>query len=304
MRVAVHPHGTYGVIGAAVAVSCLKRFDAAQMRTTINIAATMAMATNRQAMLDEATVRNIYTGHSGLAGHLATQLTAAGFRGQRDGVGFTFGTVIADGFDPLRYVQGLGRDWLILEGYFKLHPAGRYAHAAIDALEDALQGARIAPGEIERIEVKAFQMAALLSGKNITTAFGTKFSIPFALATILVHGRSSVEAFDIGAVRDPRVQALVAKVEVREEPAYTRAYPGKQLCDVTIRLTGGGTLEGRCEVMKGEPANPHRPEDVERKFFDLTTPVWGAERSRGLYDGLLSLESAPDMGQFGREFAL
>jgi 2-methylcitrate dehydratase PrpD len=304
MRVSVHPHGTTGTIGSAVAIARLKRFGEVDMRNVINVAATMALTTNRQAMLDEATVRNLYSGHSALAGATAVELVEAGFTGQRDGIGFTYGTVIADGFDPLRYVQGLGRDWLILEGYFKLHPAGRYAHAAIDALEDALQGARIAPGEIERIEVKAFQMAALLSGKNITTAFGTKFSIPFALATILVHGRSSVEAFDIGAVRDPRVQALVAKVEVREEPAYTRAYPGKQLCDVTIRLTGGGTLEGRCEVMKGEPANPHRPEDVERKFFDLTTPVWGAERSRGLYDGLLSLESAPDMGQFGREFAL
>lgn len=304
MRVSVHPHGTTGTIGSAVAIARLKLFEEADMRKAINVAATMALTTNRQAMLDEATVRNLYSGHSALAGATAVELVEAGFTGQRDGIGFTYGTVIADGFDPQRYVQGLGRDWLILEGYFKLHPAGRYAHAAIDALEDALQGTRIALEEIERIEVKAFQMAALLSGKNITTAFGTKFSIPFALATILAHGRSSVEAFDIDAVRNPRVQALVAKVEVREEPAYTRAYPGKQFCDVTIRLRDGRALEGRCEVMKGEPANPHRPEDVERKFFDLTTPVWGAERSRRLYDGLLSLESVPDMAEFGQEFAL
>ena len=304
MRVSVHPHGTTGTIGSAVAIARMKRFDEARMRQAINVAATMALTTNRQAMLDEATVRNLYSGHSAAGGATAVELTEAGFTGQRDGIGFTYGTVIADGFDPQRYVQGLGRDWLILKGYFKLYPAGRYAHAAIDALEDALQGTRIPSEEIERIEVKAFQMAALLSGKNITTAFGTKFSIPFALATILVHGRSSVEAFDIGAVRNPRVQALVAKVEVREEPAYTRAYPEKQLCDVAIRLRDGRTLEGRCEVMKGEPANPHRLEDVESKFFDLTTPVWGAERSRRLYDALLSLESVPDMGEFGRGFAL
>jgi len=304
MRVSVHPHGTTGTIGSAVAIARLKRFDEAAMRQAINVAATMALTTNRQAMLDEATVRNLYSGHSALAGATAVELVEAGFTGQRDGIGFTYGTVIADGFDPQRYVQGLGRDWLILEGYFKLHPAGRYAHAAIDALEDALKGTRIAPEEIEHVEVKAFQMAALLSGKNITTAFGTKFSIPFALATILVHGRSSVEAFDIGAVENPRVQALVAKVDVREEPAYTRAYPARQLCDVTIRLIDGRVFEGRCEVMKGEPANPHRPEDVEKKFFDLTIPVWGGERSRRLYDALLSLESVPDMGKFGQGFAL
>jgi 2-methylcitrate dehydratase PrpD len=304
MRVSVHPHGTTGTIGSAVAIARLMRFDEARMQRAINIAATMAMTTNRQAMLDEATVRNLYSGHSALGGATAVELVEAGFTGQRDGVGFTYGTVIADGFDPERYVHGLGRDWLILQGYFKLHPAGRYSHAAIDALEDALKGTRVTPEEVERIEVKAFQMAALLSGKNITTAFGTKFSIPFALATILVHGRSSVEAFDIDAVRNPRVQALVAKVDVREEPSYTRAYPDKQLCEVSIRLQGGRSLEGRCEIMKGEPGNPHRPEDVERKFFDLTNPVWGAERARKLYDAVLALESETDMAKFGRGFSL
>jgi 2-methylcitrate dehydratase PrpD len=277
------------------------------MRETINVAATMAMATNRQAMLDEATVRNVYSGHSALAGLNAVQLVEAGFTGQRDGIGFTYGTVIADGFDPQRMVAGLGTDWLILQGYFKLHPAGRYSHAAIDALEAALAtvpDGRLDVASIERIEVKAFQMAALLSGKNITTSFGAKFSIPFALATILVHDRSGIESFDLDAVRNPAVQALVAKIDVTEEPGYTKAYPDKQLCDVVIRLKDGRAIHGRCEIMKGESRNPHRPEDVEKKFYDLIVPVWGARRAEKLYEALLRLEGAADLRTFGAGFAL
>ena len=304
MRVSVHPHGVIGTIGSAVAIARMKGFDETRMREVINVAATMAMATNRQAMLDEATVRNVYSGHSALAGYHAVQLVEAGFSGQRDGIGFTYGTVIADGFDPQRYVAGLGSDWLILHGYFKLHPSGRYSHAAIDALENALAsvpGGRIDPQDIEHIDVKAFQMAALLSGKKITTSFGAKFSVPFALATILVHGRSGVESFDIGAVRNPKVQALVAKIDVKEEKAYTAAYPDKQICELAIRLKDGRTIEGRCDIMKGEPANPHKPEDVERKYFDLMTPVWGADRAKKLYGALLTLENACDMRAFGAD---
>ena len=307
MRVAVHPHGTCGVIGSAVAIARLKRFDEVRMREVINVAATMAMATNRQAMLDEATVRNVYSGHSALAGHDAVRLVEAGFTGQRDGVGFTYGTVIADGFDPQRMIAGLGTDWLITQGYFKLHPAGRYSHAAIDALQDALAsvpGGRLDPTGIERIEVKAFQMAALLSGKNITTSFGAKFSIPFALSTILVHGRSGIDCFDIGAVMNPLVQSLVTKVDVSEDAGYTKAYPDKQLCDVVIHLKDGRAIRGRCEIMKGEPRNPHRPEDIEKKFYDLTVPVWGAGRAGRLYEALLALEKATDLRAFGRDFAL
>ena len=307
MRVSVHPHGTTGTIGSAVAIARMKGFDEARMRQAINVAATMAMTTNRQAMLDEATVRNMYSGHSALAGATAVQLVEAGFTGQRDGIGYTYGTVIADGFDPQRYVEGLGADWLMLKGYFKLHPTGRYSHAAIDALESALgslPGRKLDVDAIERIDVSAFQMAALLAGRNITTSFGAKFSIPFALATILVHGRSAIESFDLEAVRNPRVQALVAKIDVREEPAYTGAYPAQQICELVIRLRDGVVVRGRCEVMKGEPSNPHRPDEVEKKYYDLMSPVWGAERAKKLYGAILALDTVGDMREFATDCAL
>ena len=51
-----------------------KALKEAKKAGSVNVAATMAMATNRQAMLDEATVRNVYSGHSALAGQQAVQL--------------------------------------------------------------------------------------------------------------------------------------------------------------------------------------------------------------------------------------
>ena len=147
-------------------------------------------------------------------------------------------------------------------------------------------------------------MAALLSGREITTSFGAKFSIPFALATILVHGYSAVECFDIEAVKNPRVQALVAKIVVREEPGYTKAYPDQQICDVVIHLRDGDEIRGRCEIMKGEPANPHRAEDVEKKYFGLMSPVWGPDRARRLYDAIFALDDVADMRAFGERYSL
>jgi hypothetical protein len=73
---------------------------------------------------------------------------------------------------------------------------------------------------------------------------------------------------------------------------------------VLIHLEGGGTVRGHCEIMKGEPANPHRREEVEKKFYDLTVPVWGAERADALYSALLKLEDTPDLRAFGSGFAL
>ncbi len=307
MRVSVPQHGNCGTIGSAVAVARMKGLDEARMRHVINASATMAITANRQAMLDEATVRNVYSGHCALAGLNAVAMVEAGFTGQRDGIGFTYGTVIADGFDPQRMVTGLGKDWLITQGYFKLYPAGRFAHAAIDALRAALAtapGGALDVDGIERVEVRAFQLASLLSGTDIRTSFGTKFSIPFALATILVHRRWGIDCFEIEAVRNPQVRALMMKVRVTEEPAYTAAYPAKHLCDVAIHMRDGRVVRGRCEIMRGESANPHPPEEIEKKFFDLTVPVWGVERANKLYHGLMRLEDVSNFGEFGAGFAL
>jgi hypothetical protein len=56
--------------------------------------------------------------------------------------------------------------------------------------------------------------------------------------------------------------------------------------------------------MKGEPANPHRPEELEAKFFDLGTPVWGGEVTKKLFAGIKDLENIPDFGAFAADFRL
>src|SRR5436853_184240 len=121
-RLSIHPHGTYGVIGAAVAAARLKGFYAAQMLELLNVSATMGMATSRQTLLDGATVRNIFTGHSGYMGLTAVRLVECGFTGEVDGVASVYGKVLSDTFDRDRVVAGLGSEWLIAQSYFKLHP--------------------------------------------------------------------------------------------------------------------------------------------------------------------------------------
>jgi len=301
VKLSVHPHGTYGVIGAAIAAAKLKRFSTAQMIEVINSAATMGMATSRQTLLDGATVRNIFTGHSGYMGLMATRLIECGFTGEIDSPATVYGKVLSDTFDPAKVIEGLGSEWLITKSYFKLHPTGRYVHSAIDALDDLLArvpGGRIDAAQIERIEVRAYMLAAMLAGKNIVSSFGARFSVPFALASILVHGGSGLKSFDDAAVANPQVQALAQRVTLSEDTSFTARYPQEQPVTVRIVSLGGATYEGRCVVTKGEPTNPHQPEELTRKFFDLGEPVWGRAVTTKLYDGLMRLEAIRDFRAF------
>jgi 2-methylcitrate dehydratase PrpD len=307
VKLSIHPHGTYGVIGAAVAGARLKGFDSGQMLELLNVAATMGMATSRQPLLDGATVRNIFTGHSGHMGLTAVRLVECGFTGEIDGVGNVYGRVLSDTFDRDKVVEGLGAEWLIAQSYFKLHPTGRYVHSAIDALEDLLArvpGGRLAAADVDRIEVRTYMLAAMLAEKRVVSSFGSRFSIPFALASIIHHGRSGLASFDDAAVANAEVQALAQRVDLQEDPAQTARYPKETPCDVRIVMKDGTVHAGRCVVMKGEPSNPHKPEDLQGKFFELGLPVWGGATTRRLFDGLMDIENIPDFHEFANGFSL
>jgi 2-methylcitrate dehydratase PrpD len=305
MKISVHPHGTWGTLGAAVAAGRLKRFDERRMLELINVSATMGMATSRQTLLDGATVRNIFTGHSGYMGLTAARLVECGFTGERDAPASIYGKVLADGFDPAKASEGLGREWILAQGYFKLHPTGRYVHSAIDALEDLLsRSGRLDLARIERIDVKAYRLAAMLKEQRVTSSFGARFSVPFALATILFHGHSGLAAFEQAAVDNPAIQALAARVHVQEDAAYTARYPAEQLVDLRIAMSGGQAHEGRCVVTKGEPSKPHRAEELEAKFMQLGAPIWGDAVARRLLEGCLRLEELPDFSRFAEGFDL
>lgn len=298
-KVIVNPHGTYGVVGAALAVARLSGMAPARLRNLASLAASACMATNRHTMRDGATVRNWYAGHSAFMGQMAVRLADSGFSGPADGVNTTFSLVLGEGFAPEAAVDGLGERWLLTEGYLKLYPTARYAHSAIDALFDALSrvpGARLDPQAIERIEVRAYRMAAYLANKAPKDWFGTRFSVPFAIATLIVGGRDGLAAFGNEAVADRRVMDLAGRVEPIEDAQFTAAYPAAQRVAITIRMRDGSVHTGHSEITSGEPQRPHDPAALERKYRDLAEPIWGAARAAQLHDAIMRIDACADVG--------
>lgn len=305
IREIIHPHGTFGVIGAAVAVGRLLGFEPRQMLTLLNVAASMPMASSYRTLSDGATVRNIYTGHSGYMGQIAARLVESGFSGERDGVATTFGEILGEQFDRNTVLAGLGREWMVADGYFKLHPTARSIQSAIDALEDLmtrLPSGGIVPAHITRITVNTYRLAASKAQQVVINSFGAKFSIPFAVATIIYHGRSGLESFSEAAVANPVIRELALRVEVTENAAYTAAYPKEQICDITVACEDGTRFSGRCTMTKGEPGNPVREAELRHKFFALGAPIWGEPLAQRVYGTFSDLESVRDMRAVADEF--
>src|SRR5206468_8379865 len=106
------------------------------------------------------------------------------------------------------------------------------------------------------------------------------------------------------AVADPRIQALARRVEVTEDPDFTRAFPAQQPTEVTVALSDGAEISERADYHGGEAENPHPLGAVRRKFLALAAPVWGRERAEALYDRVLHLEREGDVAAFSSDGAL
>ena len=297
LRVTMHPHGTWGTIGAAVTAARLEGATPDQVVETINLASSFGLSTSRRTMLEGGTVRNTYAGFSNQLGLMAWELQASGFVGEMDGVGTVYGTVIAENFQPDEMVLELGERWEITRNYFKRHAACRYTHGALDALGEIVRqtGGSIDPAAIDAIEVDTYVWAAQLDSAEPKNMLAAKFSLPFALATYIVNGAASVPAFREEAQANATVCDLARRVSVREDVTLTAMLPGLRPARVRVRLTDGRQLVAEVLTNKGDTEDPYSPDDMRAKFRELTEPVWGGSHAEHIIAEVDAIDSASDI---------
>lgn len=290
LNVAMHPHGTWGTLGAAMGVAKLHGAGAAEFRGVINMAASLGLATSRKTMLEGGTVRNTYAGVSNMLGLTVWDLVRAGFEGERDGVGTVFGSVAATDFRPEEMVAELGARWELGRNYFKRHAACRYTHGALDALQAILaKTGPLRPEQVRAMAVETYVWAAQLDSPLAPNMLAAKFSIPFALATTIAHGAATVPAFRGPAREDPAVQALARRVTVDEDPALTAMLPGLRPARLRLTLADGSVHQAEVTTNRGDTEDPYTGAEVRAKFRELAGPVYGAARTAAIEEAVLAL---------------
>ena len=301
LRVAMHPHGTWGVVGAALAVGLLEGAGEEQLAELVNVSSSLALATSRRTMLEGGTVRNSYAGFANQLGMQAWELVASGFVGEADGIGTVYGGIVADGFDPAPMTESLGARWEIARNYFKRHAACRYAHGALDALAAiTARTGPLDPARIAAVEVDTYVWAAQLDHPAPRNMLAAKFSLPFALATAAVNGAATVAAFRAPALAEQATRALAERVVVREDPALTAMLPGLRPARLLVRMADGTEHREAVTTNRGDTENPYGPEEVAAKFHELADPVWGAVRAARLRDAVAALRGAASIADLDR----
>jgi len=112
---------------------------------------------------------------------------------------------------------------------------------------------------------------------------------------MLIDGNVTfASSHDQKRMRDRKVLALRARIELRGDDALSAVIPSRQGI-VEISLRDGRQFRHHTKAVRGTAENPMTRPEVDEKSYDLMAPVIGKTRARKLCDSIWKLEKVRDV---------
>lgn len=276
-----HTSGAWNALGVVAMAARLRGFDRNTLREALGIAEYHGPRSQMMREIATPTMLHDGSGWGALAGMSAAVLAEHGFTGAP--------AITIEAPEVAPHWADLGDFWQILHHYIKPYPICRWAHAAIDAARSLILAHDLRPAQIAHIEVNSFHQAACLFAGMPETTSKAQYSLPFAIAVMVVHRRIGVEHIEGAGLADPGVAEFLSRITVREIERHSARFPLGRWADVTIRLTDGREVASGDVHARGGPEAPFSPQDIIDKYIELASPVLGEKRAAAIRDRVLGL---------------
>ncbi len=291
-----HTTGTIGSFGAAAAVASILECNEVQFAHALATAGTFAAAL-QQAFRSEANSKPLHAGHAAECGAMAAMAAKQGVTGALDILEGEagFGAAMSVNPDWSRATKGLGEYYCITEMTFKNHGCCGHNFAGIDGILNLQQTHNIKPEDIESVKIATYKAGTdIVNNATPTGEYQAKFSMQYVVAHALLYGSVRLAAFTEERMNDPRLRALLPKIEVVADPKLSAGYPSQRAADVSIVTKSGVSLAHFQPTRKGDPDQPLTDAELEQKYRELAEPVIGKAKTEALLKDLWTLEKRSD----------
>lgn len=291
-----HSGSVFGTHAAAAAAGKLLDLDPARFEDALGLAGTQS--SGLMAAQYEAMCKRMHHGFSARNGLYAAVLAEGGYTGikrvfERDYGGFlsTFG----EGHSPdaSQITSSLGERWEVERIVIKPYAAMGGIHAPLDALFDVGRQRKLVAAEIAHIEVDVSH-AVYHHGwwvpERPLTPIGAQMNIGYALAVAVLDGAAMVQQFSPARIDADDVWALLAKVEVRHDPAFDTGGPLKRgQTRVAVTFADGQRIVVERATSRAIESPPDT-DAVAAKYRALTDGLMDRQRQQKIEHMVRSLE--------------
>jgi len=288
--------------GAALIAAKLRGLSADQARHALGITGSFASGV-LECVPAAAGSKRLHAGWAGNSGIVAAEFAMGGITGPdavfEGHLGFYNSFLRNEKLDLEAIFKGIGSDWEILNVSPKLYPCCHYLQTFLDCASNLRSVHDLRWQDIQRIDCRIPQ-----GGVNIVcepwqrkiapeTGYDTRFSLPFAVAVMLVKGTGGVADFSEEACVDPEIKACIERVHYQVDPDY-------QVKDMSgaIEVTtfSGATHSWEVPRVRGDSRNPIPEGELLSKFY-ANTEFLGRSKSERIAEQILNVEQFSDINE-------
>ncbi|MCC7083153.1 MAG: MmgE/PrpD family protein [Burkholderiales bacterium] len=294
-----HTTSVAATFGAALISARLERIGCARAVQALGIGGSFASGL-LECVPAGSGAKRLHAGWGAMCGILATRFAQADFTGPASifegklGVYNSF--LRGEALDLDLVFRQLGATWETLDIRPKLYPCCHYLQAFIDCAAQLR-------GEVRTEDITAISCRIAAGAVNMVcepwtkkleplTGYDARFSLPFAVALMLIRGKAGVAEFSAEVAAQSQIRALMNKVSYRIEPGYeVKDMPGW----VEVTLRDGSRRQREVPEVRGDAAHPIAASELLEKFNANASFVAASGRER-IVNAILALERAPDIG--------
>jgi 2-methylcitrate dehydratase PrpD len=182
----------------------------------------------------------------------------------------------------------------ITDCYIKPYACCRHLQPAVEALMGLCRDENISPGEVARIDVDTYRIAAEHAHTDWDDFASSQLSFPYLIGLALRFRAIRLEHFGDDVRRDPAARDIASKLHVTASPEVDRLYPQLRPARVTV-TTARGVFRRDADEALGSRLVPLDDAGLRAKFDELVEPVLSRERAAALGALLWDIEACPDI---------
>ena len=268
-----HSSGTFGAVGVAAGVGRIYGFTKEEMNNVLSVAEFNAPLVPGIRSVEYPSMNKDGVPFGVMIGALAIKAAQCGFTGNKN---------LLESDEHRHYLDDLGENYEVMGLYFKPYPCCRWAHPAIDACVDTMKKHGIKPADIEKVVIKTFKRATLLSKIEPKTADEAQYNIAYPVASSIIYGDFGIDRVLNENLADPDVLAMMKRLSFEVDAELDAKFPAKRICRAEIYTKDGSVYESpNCEP-RGEACENISVDWLVEKFYRISAPVISKERQEKL----------------------
>ena len=277
-----HSSGSWGAIAGAAAAGRLLGLSHGQLFHAMGAAEYHAPIAPMMKGIDTPAMGKDSIGWGCMVAVLSAIMARNGFTGIRP---------LFDDAPDRAWVENLGRQWEILNLYFKPFAACRWGQPAVAGAIKIVREHQLTPDQIRRIRVRTFEAATRLPNGHPRNTEEAQYSLAFPVAAALLDGEVGPVQVLPPRLHDPSLLALLDKVSTEVAPEFEAEFPAKAPAEVIVETTTGEIYRsGRIEALWEPPDTLPSDSDLEAKFLWLTGPIIGKLKADHLIEKIRSAD--------------